>query len=336
MNEIRRLVTRERVSAVTAIPEADAIEAVAVRGWTVVAKKGEFAAGDECVYVEIDAALPLDDERFAFLAPRGTKTLGDGKRVHVLKTARLRGVYSQGLVLPVGQFPEVMAASASEDLAAILGIEKYEPPIPAQMVGELVGAFPTHLARKTDAERAQNLAEVWPHLLENGPWLATEKLDGTSITVIHDGQIRVCSRNWEVADGANLFWTTGRSVGLFDRLEFGEVVQGEIYGEGVQANPLKVRGIHLGVFGFYRNRRSVARADWPEWLAPLAVSAYDFTLPASVDEAVAQVETLASLVNPDRGAEGVVWSRVSGESLDALDGRESFKVISNRYLLKHG
>lgn len=141
MNEIRRLVTRERVSAVAAIPDADAIEAVAVRGWTVVAKKGEFTAGDECVYVEIDAALPLDDERFAFLAPRGTKTLGDGKRVHVLKTALLRGVYSQGLVLPIGQFPEVIAASASEDLAALLGIEKYEPPIPAQMVGELAGQW---------------------------------------------------------------------------------------------------------------------------------------------------------------------------------------------------
>ena len=80
----------------------------------------------------------------------------------------------------------------------------------------------------------------------------------------------------------------------------------------------------------------MARADWPEWLVPLAVSAYDFTLPASVEEAVAQVETLASLVNPGRAAEGVVWSRVSGEPLDALDRRESFKVISNRYLLKHG
>ena len=95
MNEIRRLVTRERVSAVAAIPDADAIEAVAVRGWTVVAKKGEFTAGDECVYVEIDAALPLDDERFAFLAPRGTKTLGDGKRVHVLKTAVARRLFAR-------------------------------------------------------------------------------------------------------------------------------------------------------------------------------------------------------------------------------------------------
>jgi RNA ligase (TIGR02306 family) len=338
MEDIRRLVTRETIADIRAIPDADAIEAVVVRGWTVVSKKGEFTVGDTCVYIEIDAALPLVDERFAFLEPRGAKTLGDGTKVHVLKTARMRGVYSQGLALPIALFPEVAAAPADDDLASVLNIEKYEPPIPASMGAEVVGAFPAVLARKTDAERAQNLGDVWPLLVAAGPWVATEKLDGTSVTVINDdGTIRVCGRNWELVDGPNLYWRIVRAAGVLDHLAPGEVVQAEIYGEGVQANPLKVRGTHLGVFGFFRGRANVPLAQWPEWLASYAVPRYDeLTLAATVEEAVAEIDGIASKVNPTRGAEGVVWARESGEPMNELDGRASFKVISNKYLLKHG
>ena len=92
--ELRRLVTVETVRDVRPIPDADAIEAVTVRGWTVVTRNGEFASGDPCLYIEIDACLPLDDPRFAFLTPRGSKMLPDGRDVHRVKTAKLRGTYS--------------------------------------------------------------------------------------------------------------------------------------------------------------------------------------------------------------------------------------------------
>src|SRR5262245_53917451 len=95
----RKLVTLEKIAALEPIPGADAIDAATVRGWTVVVKKREFQLGEDVVYFEIDSFLPLDDERFAFLEPRGSKTV-EGVRGHVLKTVRLRGVYSQGLVLP--------------------------------------------------------------------------------------------------------------------------------------------------------------------------------------------------------------------------------------------
>jgi hypothetical protein len=115
------------------------------------------------------------------------------------------------------------------------------------------------------------------------------------------------------------------------------VLQAEIYGEGVQANPLKVRGTHLGVFGFFRDRTNVPPAQWPDWVKALAVPRYDeLTLAATVEEAVASIDGIASKVNPMRGAEGVVWARESGEPMHELDGRSSFKVISNKYLLKHG
>jgi len=197
----RRLVTVETITALTPIPNADAIESASVRGWNVVVRKGEFSIGQAVLYFEIDSALPLSDPRFAFLAARGTKILDPGTEtervVHRLKTARLRGVYSQGLVLALTDFPEVtgllqnqplpslLGASADDlatyDWAGLLGVHKYEPPIPLSWAAQVVGEFPSFGAmRKTDSERVQNLTGVWPAILAHGPWQATEKVDGMS------------------------------------------------------------------------------------------------------------------------------------------------------------
>jgi RNA ligase (TIGR02306 family) len=201
---MRVLATIDSILGIEPIPDADAIEQARVRGWTIVTKKGEFTVGDSCVYIEVDSALPMTDSRFEFLAPRGTKTLGDGKVVHVLRTAKLRGVYSQGLALPVDAFPELTSTDLEpgHDVAGLLGITLYEPPLPASTNGEIIGAFPTRFASKSDAERAQNLIEAWESIVAFGPWIATEKLDGSSVTVINDdGKIRACSRNYELAEG---------------------------------------------------------------------------------------------------------------------------------------
>ncbi len=332
---MRNLATIERVVAINAIPDADAIESVVVRGWTVVSKKNEFQVGDRCLYLEIDSALPLADDRFAFLASRGTKTTPDGKSVHVLKTARLRGVYSQGLVLPIRLFPELTDAVAGDDVSELLGIEKWEPPLPAGLT-EAIGPFPTDLARKTDAERVQNLVEVYSHLSTTIEWIATEKVDGTSATIIRDETgLRVCGRNFELSL-SSMHGQIATALGLVDRMVPGDVIQGELYGEGIQANPLQVRGRHLAVFGFYRNRVPVPRAAWPEWLAAIATPTLHLTPPATVEEAVAQVEKLQSAINPQRAAEGVVWHTADGSEPRELENRDCFKVISNHYLLKHG
>ncbi len=74
--DARQLVTVETIASLRPILDADAIEAATVRGWTVVVKNGQFTVGDPVVYIEVDVALPIDDERFAFLAARGTKDFG--------------------------------------------------------------------------------------------------------------------------------------------------------------------------------------------------------------------------------------------------------------------
>lgn len=349
----RKLVTIERVVAVRPIEGADAIEAATVRGWTVVIKKGELAVGDLCLYFEIDSFLPIDDARFAFLASRGTKTLpADGQpgsagpsastdeRVgHVLKTAKLRGVVSQGLIVPIAMFPELGDATAlaasGEDLAPRLGVVKYEPPVPAQLTGQLLGEFPTQFAPKTDAERVQNLVGVYDALRAGARWIATEKVDGTSVTYIRDaGRLRICSRNFELAPEGTTQQQLAEAIGLLDLLQDGDAVQAELFGMGIQKNPLKIKGQRLAIFGIWRGHTPLPRAQWPAPLLALAAPLYDLTLPDTVAAAVAQADGIRSKIAADRLAEGIVWHAEGGETFDVLDGRSCFKVISNKWLLR--
>lgn len=362
-HSIRRLVTLEKVADVQPIPNADAIERARVRGWDVVVRKGEVQIGDTVLYFEIDAALPLDDQRFAFLEPRGSKVLEDGTKVHVLKTARLRGQYSQGLVVPLDvptreqvvkyllneegyRFDPSRAAQDAEELVGIdvsevLGVTKYEPPIPANLAGDVVGPFPTDLVQKTDSERVQNLSEVFDELHADGDWVATEKIDGTSTTYIvtgdEDNPIRVCSRNWELQPNPDLTSMQLAEQHRLTDLPAGTIIQGEVYGEGIQGNPLKIKGCALAVFSVFTAPRTlVPRAAWPESLKEIAAPELDLQLPATVDAAVEQVEGMKSLVSPGHQAEGIVWHERSGRSFQSLENRANLKAINNKYLLKHG
>src|SRR5438876_1094061 len=93
----RKLASIRKISEVLPIEGADNIELVKVDGWQCVTKKGEFKPGDLCIYFEIDSFLPIRSE-FEFLRKSSYKKMGD-KEGFRLKTIKLRGHLSQGLVL---------------------------------------------------------------------------------------------------------------------------------------------------------------------------------------------------------------------------------------------
>lgn len=337
----RKLVTVEVVTGIYPITDATHISRARVRGWDVVVKSHEFQVGDQACYFELDSFLPLADPRFAFLEPRGSKVV-DGVHGHVLKTARLRGTYSQGLILPASLFPELAGLGSGDDVAAALGIAKYEPPIPADLAGTVAGPFPTRFAPKTDAERVQNLTDDYDRLRAGHDWVATEKIDGTSVTMINDGgTLRVCGRNWEFAapeklDGTPAHWNLAESLGILELLPDGWAVQGELFGEGIQGNPLRIKGHRCAAFSVLADGSYIPRHEWPAALAGIAAPALeDLVLPETVEEAVAQADGLKSAISPDRLAEGIVWHAADGARLPELGDRSCFKAISNRYLLKH-
>jgi RNA ligase (TIGR02306 family) len=343
----RKLATIERIVDVAPIPGADAIVRARVRGWDVVTRVGEFAVGDPCVYFEVDSMLDVTDPRFAFLAPRGTRTDGEGRVGHVLRTVKLRGQYSQGLALPLGAFPELDQGGApGTDVTGALGVVKWEAPVPASLAGSVRGGRPSWIP-VTDEERVQNIPEI---LAATGcRWVATEKIDGSSATFYVDPGTEhgfgVCSRNLDLLpSGGNTLWAlahatgaVGWLAGLFPGRRV--ALQGEAFGEGIQGNPLRVRGHRFAAFTLRVDGAEVPRDLWPAEVAALSVPVLgSLEFPASLEGALAAVDRIKSLISPDRLAEGVVWRGADAAHVAVGDQihRASFKVISNGYLLKNG
>lgn len=339
----RALATIATIDEIAEIPDADQIVRARVRGWDVVVKRDEFAVGDKALYIEVDALLDVTDPRFEFLAGKGIRTTVDGVTGHVLKTIRLRGQYSQGLALPYRLFVDELGdRPVGDDVTDVLGIVKWDPPVPANLAGEARGFRPSWIP-KTDEERVQNFPAILEH--QDLRWVATEKLDGSSCSFFVD-QLEydkgVCSRNLNLVDTpGNTLWRLATELHIFDRMRMwgiGDrlVVQGEAFGEGIQGNPLKLKGQQFRAFSLRVDGVDVPRSQWPTDLLDIAVPVHDLTFPRSVDEALAQVDGLRSAI-ADRPAEGIVWRVQDRTHLD-IDGRlerASVKVVSNRYLLKH-
>ena len=145
---MRKLASIQTVNAVEPIPNADAIEKVRVLGWWVVTKKGEHQPGDRVVYCEIDSLLP---ERPGVRVPAHEQLQAgpDRRRREVIlpagfriKTVKLRGQVSQGICFPLSILPSGGPTEDGADVTDILGIRKWEPPLPVGMGGKVEGAVP--------------------------------------------------------------------------------------------------------------------------------------------------------------------------------------------------
>ena len=246
---MRKLATVRTVAEIRPIEGADMIVLAVVDGWKCVVKKDEFKAGDSAVYCEIDSFLPVRPE-FEFLRKSSFKRM-DEKEGFRLRTVKLRGQISQGLLLPISVLDR--DAEIGEDVTEELGIEKYEAPIPTCLAGQVVGPFPVTV-KKTDEERIQNLAVDFESYKEK-TFYVTEKLDGTSFTAIFDSELAVCGRNWQLAaDDSNSLWLIANRLELAERMKaLGRRIafQGELVGPGIQGNRYKLKQTELFVFNVF-------------------------------------------------------------------------------------
>jgi RNA ligase (TIGR02306 family) len=112
-----------KINEIKPIPGADNIEQGVIGGWNCIIKKGEYQAGDLVVVATTDAVIPqeLSD------AMNVTNYLRKGGRV---RTVKLRGVYSECLIIPLYYAYNLGGKSWTEgsDCMELLGIYKYEPP----------------------------------------------------------------------------------------------------------------------------------------------------------------------------------------------------------------
>lgn len=346
---MRKLATIRKIDEIRPIDGADAIECAVVGGWTVVVKRDEYKAGDLAVYLEIDSFVPTE------LAPFLTKPGNfpkefNGVRGERLRTVKLRGQVSQGLLLKVGEcFGVTITLSDSDatphkegdDVSEALGIQKWEAPVPAQLAGQVRGNFPGFIS-KTDQERIQNLTAELREWQDNSAftWEVTEKLDGSSMTVyVRDEDEGVCSRNLDLKrDEANSFWSVAIREDLIAKIRCtgrNLALQGELIGEGIQKNPYGIRGQAFRLFDIYdidrgdymspAERRKLAEELGIQHVPLIAVGMV-------IGEFVQGLLTMAegkSALNAKTEREGLVFKCNTF-------GGPTFKAISNRFLLKGG
>lgn len=330
----RKLASIRRISDIQPIEGADMIELAIVDGWkVVVAKEVGHKVGNLVVYCEIDSFLPIREE-FEFLRKSSYKKMGDQEGFR-LKTIRLRGQVSQGLILPMSVFALYPSnPTEGDDVTEALDIVKYEPPIPAELSGKVKGLFPSFI-RKTDEERIQNLASEYEEMKKHN-YYETEKLDGSSATFFYNnGEFGVCSRNLELLETeGNTFWKVARELDLENKMrEYGMNIsfQGELIGESVQGNPYKIKGQTVRFFNLFDIDLYVyhSLSVFQETMKVLGLETVPvlnthFHLPDTIDELLLRADGKSEL-NPNFDREGIV--------VRSLDRTISFKVISNKFLL---
>lgn len=253
---------------------------------------------------------------------------------------------------------QILELSEGADVTALLGVQKWEPPVPTQLAGTARGNFPSFI-RKTDQERVQN---CWNDmkLLDNYQhggieWVVEEKLDGSSCSIytrflrdVADGyyEIGVCSRNLDLKlddNDDNAFIKTARRSGYLDKLHqlnMSIAIQAELCGPGIQGNKLKLEQTELFVFDIWlidqqRHATRLERTDILLKLIQLGVDVKQVPhlgtmhLPETMESCLLMAEG-KSKINPKAEREGIVF-----KSFTVIEGAvPSFKAISNRFLLK--
>lgn len=349
---MRKLATIRKIDALTPIEGADKIELATVGGWKVVCQKGLYNEGDLAVYFEIDSWIP--HTLAPFLSKGQFPRVFEGVEGERLKTIKLRGQISQGLLMPLKEIGEVLGLQIygeiygdfedGYDMTDLLGIKKWEKAIPAQLAGISRGNFPT-LIPKTDQERCQNLVKEIVSANEAGTkFEITEKLEGSSMTVYRiQGEFGVCSRNMNLKEvKGNAFWDTAIAEDINTKMQnvdpyWDFAIQGELVGPGIQGNIYGLKETNFYVFDVYdiqmgsymkpAARRALIDAMGLKHVPVLSAAAAlkDSMGITSVDGLLRYAEGQSILTSIDVEREGVVFKEV--------EGGFTFKAISNKYLM---
>jgi RNA ligase (TIGR02306 family) len=339
---MRKLATVRKISEIRPIDGADSIELAIIDGWQTVIKKNEYRVGDLAVYCEIDSWIPTT--LAPFLSKGKEPREFNGVKGERLRTVKLRGALSQGLLLPFNdllkmKYDSEAVVAEGDDVTEMLGIQKWEMPIPAQLAGQVRGNFPTQIP-KTDQERVQNLVkEVQEAAANELQFEVTEKLEGSSMTCyLIDGVFGVCSRNLDLKETeSNAFWQVARREKIEEKMRTAWTgsdfaIQGELIGPGIQGNIYKLSQCEFYVFdvynvsgGFYAipsERRSLID-DMGLKHVPVLHLFKDLGT-GSVANILFDAEG-KSWLNPSQEREGIVFKENNGGM--------TFKAISNRYLI---
>ena len=356
---VRKLATIRTISDIRPIKGADRIEVAQVDGWECVVQKGEFNVGDTVVYVEIDSVLPERPE-FEFLRERKFR----------VRTIKLRGQVSQGLVLPLSILPSGYYG-LGDDVTDILGIIKYDPEAQKEMQllttqkqqpkskfvkfmmrfgwyrkvfgkPKRKGGFPDWIV-KTDETRIQNMPILFEHERDScTPFSVTEKVDGQSATYFlrkitrRKYEFGVCSRNIRLMNPDNSsYWTVAKEYNIENVLKSIIGKNDSVVLQGEICGP-GIQGNKYKLDGyklFVFNLIYPNKSCTTEEIAQIVDPFYLKTVPI-IEEGRVLPDTIADLVDYSKG-QSVVYGRQKREGVVMRNNtlHISFKVINPDFLL---
>ena len=381
-NNERELAYVVRINKVEPIEGYDRVEYAHINGWGCVVRKDAFKEGDLGIYFEIDSKCPAV-EPFLFLE----------KRKYHVKTQKMCKRISQGLLMSFADFGwENDKYEEGTFLTKELGITYYEPEDNArksnagvdkykkmaQRNGKLFSKQPFRWLMKrgwgrkilfvffgkkrdkcgwpawvvkTDEERVENM----PYILENkDPWIASEKLDGTSTTFTIKRKLfgrydfYVCSRNvvfdkpdkkcfydtnvyLEMAEKYGIEKKMAKMLKMFQKAEW-ITLQGETYGGNIQKRDYSTNEHKFAGFNFITSNEgrwnSVKAAKFMnEFNIPwVPILNENYVLPDTIEDLRAYVHSEPSTVD------GIIKEGIVFRS---QDGSMSFKCVDPEYLIKY-
>ena len=391
----RELAYVVNIDRIEPIVGSDNCEAAVVGGWRVMTRKGTFQAGDKAVYFEIDSKVP-ETETFAFLAPKHYKVKTQkytfGGKGLMISQGLLMSFEDFGWDInayEVGDFlTEILGVKYSvvEDNKRKASVDKYKRMVQRHAklfkTNKLVqwlyvrtwgkkllflflgnkrdkkAAFWPSWVVKTDEERIQNLAQLFPS--DDTEWFVTEKIDGTSTTFTMKKGKRgkydfyVCSRNVcfdKPEKEEKLFYETNvytemaikydmekvlhsllyETKGLSENLDF-VTIQGETYGKSVQKRDYHMDNIDFMAFNLiYGDKEFGAKRLNPREMAN-TLSKYNIPCVPILDEHFKLLNTIDEMIEYADGNSVIDGDYREGVVLRTADGVNSFKAVSNYYL----
>ena len=345
---MRKLASIQRIWNIEPIEGADRIELAHVLGWQCVVNKGHFKPTDIGVYFEIDSFLPIRPE-FEFMRAssyRKTNIMGEGFR---LRTMRFRGQISQGLLLPLSQFPEIPAdAEVGTDVTELLGIKKWEIEERVTTGGTIIGNLP-HDIPHTDETRVQEEPALIQAFAGLEYYIST-KMDGSSHSIgIDEDGFHVTGHNYEYKDdGSSAFYELVKTRGYQEKVEeFVReqglktlTIQGELCAPGIQQNRLRLTKPEWYVFTIRENGRRVGLERMLQICDALGMEHVPIEeVCTDLPSKYPTVESLLARADGDypKGGkkEGIVVRPTEPVFCPLISAYLSMKIVSNKYLLKN-
>lgn len=309
-----------RVQGLTKHPNADSLSILKVHGgFTVVVRTADWNDGDLAAYIEPDYVIDPSRPEFSFLAghPR-------------IKVKRLRGIYSQGLLIKA---PE--GTNVGDNVMELLGVTRYEPHVPMSTGGETEKPPSGIFAPVYDVENWRRYRNVF---LPDEEVIAREKVHGCCASYVwaHERMWARSRTEWKKEDAGNLWWrclAQNQWISEWCREHRGDVLYGECFGQvqdlkyGAKPGELFFRAFDALYGSDWLDNDSLQNSVGEEHLMPVLYRGPHGD--GSALEACCDGPTL--LNGAEHVREGIVVRPVVNRTCPEI-GRVQGKLVSNMYL----